>query len=276
MSPALTETMSPVLTDSCSSDLKQAIKRLQLAFPRVGTGLEQDEEWVVVHHEKQWKKIRLHDYNDLFAVPGLYEKWVYDVLGCRSPQQVRTQLLSCLEEADHSPQTLSVLDLGAGNGYVAGILSEVGVEQFVGIDINPSAATAAERDRPELYSDFVIDDLTDLSDANARTLDSHSFNCLTCVAALGFGDIPPEVFVAAYNRIEDDGWIAFTIKSDFLDDSHDRSGFSGLIRKMLDTNILELVSRKSFEHRKASDGQALMYDAFVGRKRCSFPVVMAH
>jgi SAM-dependent methyltransferase len=265
--------MPSVLTEACSSDLKRETERLQMAFPRVGTGLEQDEEWVVVHHEKRWKKIRLHDYNDLFSVPGLYEKWIYDILGCRSPQQIRTLLLSSLEEADETPEALSVLDLGAGNGYVAGVLSEAGVYRFVGVDINPATAAAAERDRPGLYDDFVIDDLTDLSYDNVERLDRHTFNCLTCVAALGFGDIPPEVFIAAYNRIEDGGWIAFTIKSDFLDDD-DRSGFSGLIRQMLDTHILELSSRQSFEHRKSSDGNALMYDAFVGRKRGDFPVVV--
>ncbi len=267
--------MPLALTDACSDDLKTAIQGLQVAFPRAGTGLDQDEEWVVVYHDGEWQKIRLHDYNDLFAVPGLYEKWVYDVLGCRSPQQVRSLLLPCLQEAGETPASLSVLDLGAGNGYVVGVLAEAGVNRFVGVDINPNAATAAERDRPGLYEDFIIDDLTDLSNEHASILDRHSFNCLTCVAALGFGDIPPEVFVEAYNRIDNGGWIVFTIKSDFLDDDDDRSGFSGLIRHMLQSNLLELVTRQSFEHRKSSDGNALIYDAFIGRKRCGFPVVIS-
>ena len=264
--------MTVALTAACSEDLKTAIKRLKVAFPRAGTGLDQDEEWVVVHHEDEWQKIRLHDYDDLFAVPGLYEKWVYDVLKCRSPQQVRGLLMTCLEQADEAPDSLCVLDLGAGNGYVAGVLAEAGVKRFVGVDINPNAAIAAERDRPGLYDEFVIDDLTDLSKENTSILDRHNFNCLTCVAALGFGDIPPEVFVEAFNLIDNGGWINFTIKSDFLDDN--QSGFSSLIRRMLDSGILELASRKTYEHRRSSDGHALMYDAFVGRKRCGFPVVV--
>jgi SAM-dependent methyltransferase len=259
--------MVPALTQTCSSELKHAIRELKIAFPRVGTGLEQDEEWAVVHHDDEWKQVRLHDYDELFTVPGLYEKWVYGALACRSPQQVRALLLPALEDAGQDPASLRVLDLGAGNGYVAGVLAEAGVDQFVGVDINPNAAIAARRDRPGLYDDFVIDDLTDLSAENARTLDRHDFNCLTCVAALGFGDIPPEVFVAAYNRIADGGWVAFTIKSDFLDDTADPSGFSRIIRRMIDTGSLELTARKSFEHRKSSDGQALIYDAIIGTKR---------
>lgn len=257
--------MVPALTQTCSSELKQAIGELQIAFPQAGTGLDQDEEWAVVQHEDEWKQVRLHDYDELFTIPGLYEKWVYGTLACRSPQQVRDLLLPALEKAGQDPAALNVLDLGAGNGYVAGVLTEIGVERFVGVDINPNAAIAARRDRPGLYDDFIIDDLTDLSADNTRALDEHNFNCLTCVAALGFGDIPPEVFVAAYNRITPGGWVAFTIKSDFLNPAID-SEFSALIRKMLETQSLKLVARDTYEHRKSSDGQPLLYDAFIGIK----------
>ncbi|MFI4860516.1 MAG: class I SAM-dependent DNA methyltransferase [Phycisphaerales bacterium JB063] len=258
--------MAPPLTQTCSPDLKQAIQSLQVAFPRAGTGLDQDEEWAVVHHENEWKQVRLHDYDELFTIPGLYEKWVYGALACRSPQQVRALLLPALQQAGQDPADLNVLDLGAGNGYVAGILAEIGVEQFVGVDINPNAAIAARRDRPGLYDGFIIDDLTDLSADNTRALDEQDFNCLTCVAALGFGDIPPEVFTAAYNRITPGGWVAFTIKSDFLDPTID-SEFSALIRNMLQTGALELKAQKTFEHRQSSDGHALLYDAFIGTKQ---------
>jgi hypothetical protein len=37
---------------------------------------------------------------------------------------------------------------------------------------------------------------------------------MTSVAALGFGDIPPEVFESAFELVEDGGWAAFTIKED--------------------------------------------------------------
>ena len=39
---------------------------------------------------------------------------------------------------------------------------------------------------------------------------------MTTVAALGFGDIPPDAFAAAFNLVEDGGHVAFTIKEDFI------------------------------------------------------------
>lgn len=258
--------MPATFTEACSDDLKTASQGLDLAVPPAGEGLDQDEEWVVVRQDGEWQQIRLHDYDDLFAIPGLYERWVYDLLACQSPQTIRDLLRTALQEAGESPASLSVLDLGAGNGYVAGVLGEIGVERFVGIDINPNAAIAAERDRPGLYADYVVDDLTNPTPENASILDATEFNCLTCVAALGFGDIPPEVFKAAYDRIAEGGWVAFTIKSNFLS-SVDRSGFADLIHEMIEAGTLEVASRVSYPHRKSTDGHDLIYEAFVGRKR---------
>lgn len=41
-------------------------------------------------------------------------------------------------------------EIELANGYVVGVLSDSGVERFVGVDINPTAATVTERDRPGL------------------------------------------------------------------------------------------------------------------------------
>ena len=50
---------------------------------------------------------------------------------------------------------------------------------------------------------------------------------LICVAALGFGDIPPEAFMAAFEQVTEGGWVAFCIKDEFISEE-DRSGFSKL------------------------------------------------
>lgn len=204
-------------------------------------------------------------------MPGLYERWVYDILGCQSPTVVASLLKRCLEEAGVMPDSLTVLDLGAGNGYVADELRTIGIRRAVGVDIHPEAATAAERDRPGLYADYVVGDLTDLPRDQGDVLDSHAFNAMACVAALGFGDIPPAVFAEAYNRVDNAGWIAFTIKTDFTE-GKDPSGFAGLIRSMLDDGSLDLARRETFTHRRSTDGQPLLYDAFIGRKRADITV----
>ena len=157
--------------------------------------------------------------------PGLYEKWVYQLFQCRSPQVVSRLLVESIRKAGEDPAELTFLDLGAGNGYVAEVLHGLGCRGFVGVDIFPEARAAAERDRPGLYRDYVVGDLTALNGEQDKQLSSHRFDGLTCVAALGFGDIPPEVFAAAYNRVGDGGWVAFTIKADFVSEQ-DRSCFS--------------------------------------------------
>ncbi len=246
--------------------LKSAVRNLQIAFPAPDERLEQDEEWVLVKIGDDWRKIRLHDYGEVYAVPGLYERWVYEIFQCQSPMMIRKLLGNALRDAGVDASSLTVLDLGAGNGYVAEELCKIDIERFVGLDIVEMAKVAADRDRPGLYADYVIGDLLRLDDDQQRRLAQHEYDVLTCVAALGFGDIPPEVFANACNRIKDDGWLAFTIKTDFFDEA-DQSGFSILIRRMLASGILELDREESYTHRVTADGSELRYEAFIGRKR---------
>lgn len=234
-------------------------------------GIDQDEEWLVYRSPNGWREIRLHDYGEVYSVPGLYEKWVYDVFACQSPQKVAALLIPTLQAAGQRPEDLRVLDLGAGNGFVAEVLRERGIESFVGVDIFPEAAAAAERDRPGLYSDYVVGDLTALPPEGSDRLDSFRPNCLTCVAALGFGDIPPAVFVEAFNRIEPEGWVAFTIKRDFVQ-TEDRSGFAALIRRMAADGVIDHVAREPFVHRVSTSSDEIVYEAFIGRKRADVPV----
>ena len=107
--------------------------------------------------------------------------------------------------------------------------------------------------------------MTALDGGQRRELEGYRFNVLTCVAALGFGDIPTRAFTAAYNLIRPGGWIAFNIKEEFLTNG-DRSGFSGLIRAMLDDGTLELRQRRRYQHRLATDRHPLYYVAIVGIK----------
>src|SRR5690606_38836379 len=131
-----------------------------------------------------------------------------------------------------------------------------------------AARAAVDRDRPGIYSRFLVADMTDLSAESRAELAGERFNCLTCVAALGFGDIPVQVFVEAYNLIEPEGLIAFNIKEEFLNDGSG-SEFCDLVRSMFDRGDLEVQTRKRYVHRKATCGLPLHYVAFVGRKKRS-------
>jgi predicted TPR repeat methyltransferase len=238
---------------------------LEIRFPETNQTAAQDEEYCEVVLGEEVRRIRFHDYGEIFEVPGLYEQLFYGELGCTSPTVVTDLLQQTLETSGVSPDELRVLDLGAGNGMVAEELARMGVAEFVGVDIIPQAATAAERDRPGLYDDYVVADMTRLSEADRRTLAEQRFTCLTSVAALGFGDVPPEAFATAYDLLEDDGFVAFCIKEDFLDDG-ERSGFATLIGEMLEDGELDVVSRRRYTHRQSAAGEELPYVALVARK----------
>jgi hypothetical protein len=137
---------------------------------------------------------------------------------------------------------------------------------MVGVDIIRAAAEATERDRSGIYANYHVVDMARLSEAEHRELADYRFNCLTCVAALGFGDIPPEAFAVAYNLLEPESRIAFNIKADFLEDN-DPSGFARLIRSMMGEKVLEVGKMQRYQHRLGTDGQPIYYVAIVGTKR---------
>src|SRR4051794_24246771 len=155
---------------------------------------DQDEEWFEVEHDGETRRLRFHDYAEIYSISGLYERLIYEELRCDSPRVIARLLSEELESRGVDPRELHVLDLGAGNGIVAEELQKLGPDYFVGIDIIEEAAEAAERDRPGLYDDYVVADLMKLDRSTRKRLDDHQLNGFTCVAALGFGDIPPEVF----------------------------------------------------------------------------------
>ena len=64
-------------------------KRHRIQFPPADVReLCQDEVYFYLLEGKSREKIRLHDYERIFAVPGLYEQVVYERLKCQSPTTV--------------------------------------------------------------------------------------------------------------------------------------------------------------------------------------------
>jgi SAM-dependent methyltransferase len=254
--------------DSTTSARPRSTAALGFAvdFPDRPERLEQDQEWCLLHRHGQTTRIRFHDYDRVFSVPGLYEHLFYERLECVSPQMMRSMLEGELRTAGQEPSEQSVLDVGAGNGMVGEELAEMGARTIVGIDLLQAAADAAARDRPGVYDEYLVANLTDLSEDELKTLRAHEFTCLTTVAALGFGDIPPDAFAEAYNLVADGGWIAFNIKEDFLLDGDDSSGFSRLIESLIESGRLEIRAEERYRHRYAVNGDPLMYVAMVGIK----------
>ena len=217
------------------------------------------------------RRIRFHDYDEIYRRPGLYEQLFYDRLKCQSPGKVATVLGQAVLKAGEVPSELRVLDLGAGNGMSGEALAQRGVSRLVGVDIIPEAREATLRDRPGIYDHYYVADFCDLSDELRDELAGWRFNCFVSVAALGFGDIPPRAIAEALELVQPVGWIAFNIKDSFLDASDD-SGFSKLMRQLIFSEYLDLYHLDRYRHRLSIDGTPLNYFAIVGKKgRTSLP-----
>jgi hypothetical protein len=229
-------------------------------------GLDQDQEYCVVEAGGERRQIRFHDYDEIFSVPGLYERLFADALSCDSPRVVVDLLHDALREQAQSPQELTVLDFGAGNGMVGEELARIETGSIVGLDLLEEAKAAAERDRPGVYDAYHALDLTGLRAAERETLEQHDFNALTCVAALGFGDVPVDAFATAFDLVADDGWVAFNIRERFLEET-DTSGFSNMLATALDDGAIVEHARVSYTHRMSVSGEPLPYLAMVGRKQ---------
>ena len=228
--------------------------------------LNQDEVYFYLLDGESRQEIRLHDYDRLFEIPGLYEQVVYERLKCQSPARVVEVLRSSVSQEQQRLNELRVLDLGAGNGMVGEELKREGVSRLVAVDIIPQAREATERDRPGVYDAYYVMDFSCLSKDQREELNSWSLNCLISVAALGFGDIPAAAFIEAFNTISNGGWVAFNIKETFLDRS-DESGFSQLVRELIFSESLDLYHLQRYRHRYSFEGEPLYYFA-VGARKC--------
>jgi predicted TPR repeat methyltransferase len=227
--------------------------------------MDQDQEWFFMEHEGQKRKMRLHDYDQLFRFQGLYEKLLVDHLKCDSPKVVCDLLGRELNDWLENQEQVCALDMGAGNGMVGEQLrSCLDCRSLVGVDIFPEAKQAAYRDRPGVYDEYCVTDLTTKEGVREIKSLDQNFNLLLTVAALGYGDIPVTAFVNAFNLLDKGALVAFNIKDRFLSDK-DETGFKQAINNIC-AGSLELLHSQKYRHRYALSGKPLHYVALVGKK----------
>ncbi len=245
-------------------------KRHRLQFPKKKAFMSQNEAYFYLQSSGKKRKMRFHDYGEIYQIQGLYEQIFYDRLKCTSPSKVTSILQSAINQSEENFTELRVLDLGAGNGMMGEELKKYGVSRLIGVDIIPEAYDAAVRDRPGLYDAYYVEDFTKLDDDKKKEIVSWQCDCMVTVAALGFGDIPPKAFIEAFNIINSEGWIGFNIKESFFDNS-DESGFSKMIREMIFSEYLDVYYIERYRHRLSLEGKPLYYFAIAGRKIAEIP-----
>ena len=97
------------------------LRRHRIQFPRPEAHqLSQSEAYFFLQEGTQSRKIRFHDYDEIYKIPGLYEQVFYDRLQCVSPTKVASILQSTIKQSSENFSELRVLDLGAGNGGHSG------------------------------------------------------------------------------------------------------------------------------------------------------------
>ncbi len=243
---------------------------LHLPASRARDGLDQDQEWCELEIDGKRRRIRFHDYATIYSVPGLYERLFSELLECSSPDVVCDLLREELDRAGVDPTGYAALDFGAGNGMVGECLARIGFGTIVGIDLLPEARAAAMRDRPEIYEDYRALDLSALRAGERAELESYGFDCMVCVAALGFGDVPPKAFATAFNLVGSPGWLAFNLRDRFLEDG-DPAGFGALLERMRAEGVIEECARTRYTHRMSVAGKPLDYIAIIAKKHRNIP-----
>jgi SAM-dependent methyltransferase len=242
------------------------IEKYKIKLPKIQTNnLDQDKEYFfLIEPDGTKRKILFHEYAEIFKIKGLYEQLFYERLQCNSPAKVSKALSYSVSQVQENMSKLRILDLGAGNGIMGAHLRKKGVSRLVGADIIPEAKEAAERDRPLVYDTYYDVDFANLTLEQREDLQDWSFNCLTTVAALGFGDIPVKAFFEAYNILQKNAWIAFNIKEVFFNNG-DQS--LNAIRQLIFSDFFDLYYLERYQHRLSMEGEPLYYFAIAGRKK---------
>ena len=206
--------------------------------------------------------IRLHDYERLYRVPGLYEHIVQGLLGCRSPQVAAGAFASALTGLAVCPARIVLLDLGAGTGLVGELASSIGVSSVIGLDALDAARAACSRDRPGVYRDYLVGDLAAAPYQLLARLRGHRPNALISAGALGGTHVPPAALVNALGLLPAGAPVVFTIDEQWMR-TDGPGGFRAPVKRLVDSGCLRLLDRSRFQHRLSTTGNPIIYELLV-------------
>ena len=202
---------------------------------------DQHEEELVVTRDGREERMRLHDYDRVYSIPGLYEE-VLRRVEYASPAKVAELLFAVT-----APGDVRALDLAAGNGVSADPLLAGGVGALVGMDLIPEARDSALRDRPDAYLEYVAGDVGEPGLVE-RLVGQYDLNALVCSG--GISHIPVDAFAAGWAAFPPGSWLVATAREDM-----DEYAVG-----------LEDVHTERFVHRLSFSGEQIEYVALRGRK----------
>jgi SAM-dependent methyltransferase len=223
-----------------------------------------EEAFTVTYRRGRSERMRLHDYDRVFAVAGLYEDVVQRRLQCASPAKLAEVLLRVAALEGRDPHLLRVLDLGAGNGIVGEELRARGVDVLVGTDSSRKACEAAARDRPGLYASYVVGDANGQPELGTLVREL-GINCIVCAGALGFEHIEAHSFAELWDLLPPGAMFALTVHEDLAQPGTSDIGDELAVLGAGEAGT-EIVVWERFRHRLAVSGAAIHYIAIGARK----------
>jgi len=228
-------------------------------------GARPDEELIdVTFGDGRTERMGLHDYDRVFAVPGLYEEVVQHRLDCRSPERIAALLATAALGLGWPPGDVRVLDVGAGNGVSGAALAAAGLRPVVGIDILPAARAAVARDRPGLYALYLAADLLALDAEAEAAIRALAPNALTLVGAVGSDHLPAEALAAALDLVCDEALLAYTFPR-ATEGETEIGAVLALLEKRRRGGALKVLAREPYRHRLTTDGRERWWVAVVAR-----------
>ncbi len=248
----------------------------QIRFPEDSSDLREQEYFYVVRDGAE-EKFVIQNYAEVFKVPLLYEKFCSETR-YQSPETLAMLLVSQLVKSKIDMESLIIFDVAAGTGLFGKSIAQYGVKSIVGVDIVLEAAQAAQRDYPDVYEKYYVEDLTNISPTAEQELANRGFNCLVCCSSLSC-HFPIKGFINSFNLIEQDGWVVFNVNTYILEDTDNKDSFEykkaaefgQLYHRIVKEGILEITHKHYYLHRLLVNGKALDYVAVIGRKRGSIP-----
>jgi hypothetical protein len=226
-----------------------------------------DGEYVGLReHGSDEEIVHLHDYQRLYAVPGLYEHIVQELLGCRSPEVAAEGLALALTRLELDPANLTLLDLGAGTGLVGELVRGLGVGHVVGLDALAAARDACVRDRPGIYCEYLVGDLAKPRPRLLADLREQHLTGLVSAGAFGGTHVPSTALVRAIELLAVGAPVVFTIDERWLQ-TDGPGGFRTPVAQLLASGRLARLERSRFQHRLTTAGDPIHYELIVAATR---------
>jgi hypothetical protein len=222
------------------------------------------EEFVLHHPDGTDERIVLHDYARVYAVPGLYEEVVQHRLQCASPATVAAALVEAAEAEGRSAEALRAFDLGAGNGVVGEEMRARGVTVVAGADGVAEAREAAHRDRPGLYTHYLVGERLDIAEVQ-RLVRDEGLTALVAAGAVGEGHVPVDALEQMWDAFAPGSFLALTLAGG--EAGQDATDVEKMVTATGSTeHPSRIVVRRSFRHRLSMAGDELHYLVLVAVK----------